>query len=294
MRNLHIPGIRRITFAVLFTSTLALATVPTGHELPVEVQLGEYGGTATLVRTESGRYTWNGQPVFDGSTITSASGKRYVLTFAGGEWRAGYLPRLVQVPLGESGSAITLRELENGQYWWNGLVESGLTISAADGNVYRLTFADGLWSADFVPNVLSVPLGRSGETVVLTRLEDGGYSHEGRTVRNGLQVRDSAGRVYEFTFRGGSWHADLATVRPPPPPGGTGPDPSPVVRSDIRRAYVGVEPVLTTGEDGTRRSVLKIGGAEYSLYELFSQGNVTRGAHSRRKLRKRSRPSYSR
>ena len=275
MRYLHIPGIRRIAFAVLFTSTLALPTVLEAQ--PVEVQLGEYGGTATLVRTESGRYTWNGQPVFDGSTITSASGKRYVLTFSGGEWRAGYLPRLVQVPLGASGSAITLRELENEQYWWNGLVESGLTITAADGDVYRLTFADGLWSADFVPDVLSVPLGRSGETVVLSRLQGGGYSHEGRTVRDGLQVRDSAGRVYEFTFRRGSWHADLAPVRPPPPPGGTGPDPSPVVRSDIRRAYVGVEPVLTTGEDGTRRSVLKIGGAEYSLHELFSQGNVTRG-----------------
>ena len=275
MHYLHILGIRRIAFVVLFTSTLALPTVVEAQQ--VQVQLGEYGGTATLVRTESGRYTWNGQPVFDGSTITSADGKRYVLTFAGGEWRAGYLPRLVQVPIGESGSAITLRELENGQYWWNGLVESGLTITSADGDVYRLTFADGLWSADFVPDVLSVPLGQSGETVVLSRLEGGGYSHQGRTVRNGLQVRDSAGRVYEFTLRRGTWHADLASVRPPPP-GGTGPDPSPVVRSDSREAYVGVEPILVTGEDGTRRSVLKVGSAEYSVYELFAQSGVTRGS----------------
>ena len=275
MRHLQIPGIRRIVFAVLLVSALTLPTMLEAQ--PVEVQLGEYGGTATLVRTESGRYTWNGLPVFDGSTITSANGGRYVLLFFGGEWRAGYLPRLVQVPLGSSGSAITLRELENGQYWWNGLVESGLTITGADGNLYRLTFADGLWSADFVSDVLSVPLGESGETVVLSRLESGGYSHEGRTVRNGLQVRDSAGRVYEFMLRGGRWQADLVTVRPPPP-GGTGPDPSPVVRSDFREVYVGVEPVLVTGEDGTRRSVLKVGGAEYSVHELFSQGGVTRGS----------------
>ena len=275
MHYLYISGIRRTALAVLFLSALALPAVLEAQ--PVQVQLGEYGGTATLFRTESGRYTWNSRPVFDGSTITSASGKRYVLTFSAGVWRAGYLPRLVQVPLGASGSAITLRELENGQYWWNGLVESGLTVTAADGDVYRLTFANGLWIADFVPDVLSVPLGRSGETVVLSRLEGGSYSHEGRTVRTGLQVRDSAGRVYEFIFRRGSWHADLASVRPPPP-GGTGPDPSPVVRSDIREAYVGVEPILVTGEDGTRRSVLKVGGAEYSLHELFSRGGVTLGS----------------
>ena len=160
MRYLHIPGIRRIAFAVLFVSALAFPTMLRAQ--PIQVQLGEYGGTATLVRTESGRYTWNGQPVFDGSTITSLDGKRYVLSFSAGQWRAGYLPRLVQVPLGSSGSAITLRELENGQYWWNGLVESGLTITAADGDVYRLTFTDGLWSADFVPDVISIPLGQSG------------------------------------------------------------------------------------------------------------------------------------
>ena len=274
MRYLHIPGIRRIAFAVLFVSALALPSMLNAQ--PIQVQLGEYGGTATLVRTESGRYTWNGQPVFDGSTITSRDGKRYVLSFSAGQWRAGYLPRLVQVPLGSSGSAITLRELENGQYWWNGLVESGLTITAADGDVYRLTFTDGLWSADFVPDVISIPLGQSGETVVLARLEGGGYSHDGRTVRNGLQVRDSAGRLYEFALRGGSWHADLVTARPTPPVDpGSGPDPAPITRSDIREAYVGVEPLLVTGEDGTRRSVLKVGGAEYSVHELFSQGGAT-------------------
>ena len=275
MRNLYIPGIRRIPFALLFVSALALPAMLGAQ--PVEVQLGEYGGTATLVRTESGQYTWNDQPVFDGSTITSVDGKRYVLSFSAGEWRAGYLPRLIQVPLGTSGSSITLRELENGQYWWNGLVESGLTITAADGNVYRLSFTGGLWSADFVPDVITVSLGRSGETVVLSRIEGGGYSHDGRTVQSGLQVRDSTGRVYEFAFRGGSWHADLVTARPPPPDV-PGPDPAPVTRSDLRETHVGVEPLLVTGEDGSRRSVLKVGGAEYSVHELFSQGGVTLSA----------------
>ena len=273
MRYRYVLGTRQLAFVALLVSALGLPAILEAQT--VQVQLGEYGGTSTLVQTESGRYTWNGQPVFDGSTIIADNGNRYVLSFSAGEWSAGYLPRLVQVRLGVSDSSITLRLLENGQYWWHGLVESGMTFTAGDGEVYRLTYADGMWRADFVSQLVSVPLGRSGETVLIARLQTGGFSHDGRIVRNGLQVTDSSGNVYEFTLRAGSWHADpVAVVRPPP--GGTGPDPAPVVRSDIRETFVGVEPILATGEDGVRRSVLKVGGAEYSVHELFSEGGVTR------------------
>ena len=273
MRYQNVVSMRRIAFAVLFLSILGLPV--TLHAQPVQVQLGEYGGTATLVKTESGRYTWNGRPVFDGSTIASEDGSRYVLSRSGETWSAGYLPRLVRVELGESGSAITLRELENGQFWWNGLVESGLTLTAADGNVYRLNYMDGMWNAVVVTDQVTVPLGRSGEVVVLSRTDTGSFSYQGRVVREGLRLTDSAGRVYEFVLRGGSWTADPVSD-PTAPPIDPGPDPAPAVRSDFRDAHVGELPLLRTGEDGTRRSVLKVGGAEYSVHELFSEGGVTR------------------
>ena len=273
MRHLYVLGLPRLAFAVLFLSFLVLPAVLQAQS--IQVQLGEYGGTATLVKTESGRYTWNDQPVFDGSTITADDGSRYVLSFSGGKWAAGYLPRLVRVPLGTSADAITLTELENGQFWWNGVVEDGLTFTAADGKVYRLAYVDGLWSAAPTPRLLSVPLGQSGEIAVLSPLARGGYSHDGRVVRNGLEVTDSLGRVYRFMLRGGAWRA-VPVSTPQPPLGGTDPRPSPVERSDFLDAYVGIRPVLKTGEDRTRRSVLEVGGAEYSVYELFSHGGVTR------------------
>ena len=273
MRYQNVVSLRRLAFAVLFLSIMGLPAMLQAQ--PVQVQLGEYGGSATLVKAESGRYTWNGQPVFDGSTIASEDGKRYVLSRSGDTWNAGYLPRLVRVTLGESDGAITLRELENGQFWWNGLVESGLTFTAGEGVLYRLTFADGEWSAVPVLDQISVHLGQSGEVAVLSRTQTGRFTYDGQVVRAGLRVADSLGRVYEFVFRNGTWNADPITDQPGVPVD-PGPDPSPVVRSDVRETHVGVLPVLRTGEDGTRRSVLKVGGEEYSVYELFSQGGVTR------------------
>ncbi len=268
----NVVSTRWIPIATLILSALVLPAAVDAQS--VRVQLGEYGGTVTLVRNESGRYTWNRQPVFDGSIVTSTDGSRYVLTLSGGEWSAGYLPRLVRVSLGASGHAITLRELENGDFWWNGIVEPGLTFTGADGEVYRLSYAEGMWSASLVREVLSVPLGQSGEVAVLTRLETGGYSYDGQVVRSGLRVSDSRGRVYEFVFRNGAWQA-VSVAAPPDPPVDPRPDPSPIVRSDRREAYVGVEPTLTTGEDGTRRAVLEVGGAKYSVHELFTEGGVT-------------------
>ena len=239
-----------------------------------QVQLGQYGGTATLVEEEPGRFTRNGQPIIHGSTVTAANGNLYVLTLSGGEWTAQYLPLLTQVPLGPTGGSITLTRRENGDYWWYGPVQSGLTVMDADGSVFRLTFDMGEWNAVFVPDLITVELGQSGETLVLTRLVDGSYSYDGKPVQDGTTVTDSADNVYALILQDGSWQAN--PVSGTPPDGGTGPPPpSPVIRSDIVRTHVGVEPVLTTGADGTRRSVLRIGGVEYSLGELFASGGMT-------------------
>ena len=232
----------------------------------VQVVLGQYGGTATLLIGEDGGYTWNGMAVSHGTTITAPNGNQYVLTLSNGRWSASFLPRLVRVALGTSGAAITLRQLEDGRYWWGGPVESGLTFTGADGVAYRLVLANGQWRADVVRDAVIVTLGQTGETIELVRLPGGAFSYNGNRVQDGSEVRDSRGNVYILRLRNDTWTA----VLPPTPPPGGGPPTNPPVRSDALQTYLGVEPTLTTGADGTRRSVLKVGGSEYSVYELFA------------------------
>ena len=260
-----------LAFLVLALAWPATIGAQTSGTQSVQVQLGQHGGTATLVEGEDGGYTWNGMAVSHGTTITAPNGNQYVLTLSNGRWSATFLPRLVRVALGTSGAAITLRQLEDGRYWWGGPVESGLTITDANGVVYRLVLANGQWSADIVQDAVIVSLGQSGETIELVRLSDGAFSYNGNRVQDGSEVTDSRGNVYVLRLRNGTWSA----VLPPSPPPGGGPPTSPPVRSDVLQTYIGVEPTLTTGEDGTRRSVLKVGGFEYSVYELFANESFT-------------------
>ena len=236
------------------------------------VALGQHGGSVTLVATASGGYTLNGRPVTDGFVVSGSNGLRYVLTVSGARPSATFLPRLVRVPLGTGGSAITLRQVETGGFWWGGgPVSSGLTVSEADGTVFRIVRqASGEWRALFVPESVSLELGESGETIVVVRTEDGGFTFQGSALREGRTVLDSAGRSYQFVLRGGTWRVDRIvddggpTVPPPPP-----------LESDRREAYVGVRPVLTS-VDG--EAVLRVGGEDYVLADLARDGGVTRTA----------------
>ena len=277
MKLLSTMNLKRLTISAIFAALVVIGSPTTVQAQEVSVPLGQYGGTATLVRTSSGGYTWNGQTVVDGSIVTGSNRLRYVLTVTGSRPTARYLPRLASVPLGTAGGSITLTQRETGDFWWGGApVQSGLNVTAADGATYRLTFANNEWTANAIATVLRVALGHSGESVALTRLPDGSYSYGGSRLREGRTVRDSAGNLYRFELRNGAWRASLATAGPPPPPGGTGsPNPSPVLRSDVRDTYVGVRPVLATSAEGVRGSVLRVGGQEYSVYELFRDGGVT-------------------
>lgn len=260
--------------------SLAFACLPTALQAQsVSVRLGEFGGTATLLRADSGGYTWNGRAVSDGSIVTGANGLRYRLTVSRNPPVAAFVPRLARVALGTSGIAVTLTQQESGDYRLGGVaVRSGDTVTLSDGSAYRLALAGSVWSATVVSDALVVGLGQSGESVRLVPLAGGGYSYLGTRVREGRVVTDSSGRRYQFTYRNGTWRANpVSTIpgRPSPPIDPSGPDPSPVLTSDVRDTYVGVQPVLVTGEDGVRRSVLRVGGQEYSLETLFRDGGVT-------------------
>ena len=242
------------------------------HAQAVTVQLGQHGGQVTLIETESGQFTWNGSPVFHGFTLTAANGNDYVLTMVDGTWRAEYLTRFIRIALGTTGSAITIEQREDGRYWWWGLVESGLTVTDADGAVYRLTLVGDSWNAVFVPELISIRLGQSGEAVQIARQQDGSFLYNGERVQAGLQVMDSSGRAYEFVLRDGAWQVTTIATPPPTPPGR--PAPSPVLVSDNLETHVGVQPVLKPGPDGTRRSLLAVAGVEYSVQDLFANGSV--------------------
>ena len=269
MRNWKSSGLLGIAIAAV---VFAFGGMESLHAQPVTVPLGQHGGEVTLIETGSGQFTWNGSPVFHGFTLTAANGNDYVLTMVDGTWRAAYLTRFIRIALGTTGSAITIEQREDGQYWWWGPIESGLTITEADGAVYRLTLVGDMWNAVYVPELMSIRLGQSGETVQLARQQDGSYLYNGERVQAGLQVKDSSGKTYEFVLRDGTWQVRMIATPPPTPPGR--PAPSPVLVSDNLETHVGVQPVLKTGSDGERRSVLTVAGVDYSVRELFSNGSV--------------------
>lgn len=269
MRYWKSSGPRGIAIAAV---AIAFGGMESLHAQAVTVPLGQHGGEVTLIETESGQFTWNGSRVFHGFTLTAANGNDYVLTMVDGTWRAEYLSRFIRIEIGTTGSAITIEQREDGQYWWWGPIESGLTITDADGAVYRLTLVGDTWNAVFVPELISIRLGQSGETVQLARQQDGSYLYNGELVQAGLQVKDSTGKTYGFVLRDGTWQVRPIATPPPTPP--DRPAPSPVLVSDNLETHVGVEPVLKTGSDGVRRSVLTVAGVEYSVRELFANGSV--------------------
>ncbi len=234
-------------------------------------------------------------PVSEGSIITGAGGRRYVLSRSDGQWAAQYLPVLARVPLGTSGRAITLELRESGEYWWGGIVESGLTVRAADNILYRLDLSDGTWTAVPLESTLQVPLGDSGEMVSLNLLPNGTYTHDGRPVTVGYLVTSSSGARYELTETDGRWSAQPfmdsdgtggGSAVPPRPP-------TPDIVSDVLTTSVGRTPTLVSTESGERDSVLQVGGLEYVLASLAPGQAVTKGdtfarkAHSAISVRRR-------
>ena len=251
----------------------------------VEVSLGSSGQTVTLERHEDGSYflaTGAGaREVRTGSVYESPTGGRYELTLRGSTWTAQFVPVVVQVPAGESGTILVIQRLEDGTYFLDGAeIRNGDTVRRGD-NEYVLTLRNGRWSARFQSGTVTVDL-PNGRTVDLEKREDGSYEWNGRVIRSGGSYRIN-GVLYVLRLTSRGWVATRWT----PSTGGTGPispDPEPTPASDeIGTSLTGnsvsvdlrAKGANVAGTEGTH---LTVGPADnyrqYSLAELLGEGIV--------------------
>ena len=182
---------------------------------PVEVALGDNGGTATLMTTEDGGFTLNGEAFAGGSDspVEGEGGRMYVLTLADGTWSAAFMPAEVAVALGASDESVTLMTTEAGGYTLGGeAFASGGTAMSSGGGSYTLTMAeDGTWSAAFMPMTVTVTLGSSGSSVELMTTEAGGYTLGGEAFASGGTYA-SGGLTYTLSLADGEWSAAFAPM----------------------------------------------------------------------------------
>ena len=151
----------------------------------VTFPLGALGGSLTLAAREDGTFAdADGTQVVSGQNW-EAAGNTYRLTFADGAWTGTYVPPFPQtVQLGTQGP-VEVARAEDGS-WWIGETalmsgdtrESGANATGS-ANVYRLTLADGEWSAEYVPAIVPI----AGTDLDATPKEDGsGYLVEEATL----------------------------------------------------------------------------------------------------------------
>ena len=185
----------------------------------VVVDLGENGGRTTLVSTQSGGWTRNGEAFSSGATVTGENGATYKLTLSDGRWTAEFVPPDPEtVQLGRSGDEVSVQKQEDGSYVFDDEpLEDGKVVSAENGNQYRLTQGSGgMWTAEYVPpDPTLVELGSSGDSVPLVRREDGTFTLDGTPLVSG-EVRIAANENrYRFTQRAdGDWIAEFVPAPP--------------------------------------------------------------------------------
>jgi len=212
--------------AVLFLSCSGESSAPPTPPAPppfqpqtVVVQLGTRGGATTLISTQAGGWTRNGQPFTSGSTVTGENAASYRLTLSNGRWTAEFIaPDPEPLVLGTSGDAVLLQAQEDGSYLVGGEpLASGRVVEADNGNQYRLVQgSDGAWMAEYVPPTPQlVHLGTSGESRQVSRLEDGGYIVNGVPLAPGSLITTGNGNRYTLTLGAdGMWAAVFVEADP--------------------------------------------------------------------------------
>ncbi len=183
----------------------------------VEVALGANGGTATLMTTEAGGFTLNGEAFAGGADnpVEGEGGRMYVLTLTDGTWSAAFQPMEVMVGLGTSGESVTLMTTEAGDYTMAGeaFASGGMAMNSA-GASYTLTMGeDGMWMAAFMPMTQTVTLGTSEMSVELTSTETGMWMiGDAALTGDGSDTYTSGGLSYTLAMGAdGMW---MATFRP--------------------------------------------------------------------------------
>lgn len=247
----------------------------------VAVPLGTSGRTVTLERQEDGSYLLGTRVFESGEKHELPTGDTYLLILRGGRWIAEFVPEVVEVPAGESGTVLLIQRLEDGSYVLDrDPIESGDTVQRGD-NEYVLTLRNGRWSARFLSGTVTVDL-PNGRTVDLEKRENGSYVWNGRVIRSGGSYRIN-GVLYVLNLRSSGWVATRWT----PSTGGSGstsPDPEPTPTSDeigeiLRGSNVAADlraqGATVGGNEGTH---LTVGPSDnlrqYSLAELLDEGIV--------------------
>ena len=185
----------------------------------VVVTLGEQGGATTVISTQAGGWTHNGQPFTSGSTVRGENAATYRLTLSGGTWSAAFVsPDPARVQLGTSGDEVTLELQEDGTYQLgSSAVQSGHVVTAGNGNRYELELsASGTWSAEFLaPDPVRLPLGISGDSVNIEMREDGRFWLNDAELRSGHVVRAANGSRYTLALgTDGMWRAHFVQPEP--------------------------------------------------------------------------------
>ena len=92
-------------------------------------------------------------------------------------------------------------------------------VGGEGGRQYVLTFADGTWTAAFLPREVVIDLGTSGTTVTLATTEAGGWTRDGEafssgtTVQGGTNATTGRANEYELTLSDGTWMATYWPAR---------------------------------------------------------------------------------
>ncbi len=194
---------------------------PAFQPQPVEITLGTSGDTVTLMTTEGGGFTLNGEAFESGGSVTAGNGGQYTLTLADGSWTAQFDAHEIMVTLGTSEEMVTITQAEDGTYWLGEMaVRSGETIhTAANGNEYVLSITTDengaiTWMASYRAPMIQVMLGLSGDTVTLEKSEDGSYWLEGMSVTSGETTAHAGnGNTYTLTMgEDGMWMAEYMAM----------------------------------------------------------------------------------
>ena len=172
----------------------------------VTIMLGEHGGELMLTLAEDQMtYLLDGEAFMSGTEHMS-NDRTYLVTQAeDGSWSAAFVMPMATVTLGGSEDTVTLTQNED-MSWMDAEGEAVVTDqmhATDDGRNYQLVLADGAWTATFMPNTMTVNLGTSGDSRMLTQLEAGGYTFDG--LEGGRATMDTTtmaenGGTYQYGY----------------------------------------------------------------------------------------------